>query len=208
MEDVNRVKFNVSFVEDGLSELPWIQTQRENYYKLADLLIQRLNNIQNEVVRLSYLRFLDVAEGDLLDIIASRYFIERNDKTDEGLRTAIKLFALRQAVEPTRDEIVNILNILTDKGFVKIYKGSNNYIEVVISIDCLPTSELRDQIADLFPINTNLKVCTLPVGLLPFGVGSEYANPSSKIGSLGSIHDPIIDRNNVSAITIIDDERY
>ena len=207
MDNVNRVQFNLTFKEDGLDELPWVQKQRPNYYKLADLLVTRLNSIQNEVVRIAYLKFLDVAEGDLLDIIASRYFIEREGKTDEGLRTAIKLYALRQAIEPTRADIVKILNILTDNGFVKIYKGSNGYVEVVLSIDCLTVGELKDQLSELFPYNTNLKVCTIPVGIKPFGVGSLHSTPSDKIGALGSIHDPIINRNNIAAVTIVDDER-
>ncbi|AGH32063.1 baseplate protein [Vibrio phage PWH3a-P1] len=207
LPDSNRLKFNITFTQDGLSELPWVQTQRENFYKLARLIVNRLDNIQNQTVALAYSRILDLAEGDMLDIIASHYFIEREGKDDEDLKSAIKLYALRQNTEPTRTEIVNILNILTDDGFVKIYKGVNNYIEVVISVDCLSIQSLSDQLQDLFPINTNLKVASVPVGIKPFGVGSVYSTASDKIGTLGSVHDPVIDRQNVAAVTVINDER-
>lgn len=207
LPDSNRLKFNVTFTQDGLSELPYKQTQRENFYKLAELIVNRLNNIQNQAVSLAYSRILDLAEGDMLDVIASHYFIDREGKSDEGLRSAIKLHALRQNTEPTRPEIVSILNILTDNGFVKIYKGLNNYVEVVISVDCLSIQSLSDQLQDLFPINTNLKVASVPVGSKPFGVGSIHSTPSDKIGPLGSIHDSIIDRPNVTSVTVINDER-
>lgn len=208
LEDANRLKFNLSFSEDGLSELPYIQLNRENFRKLAELIVKRFDDAQNAAVSLAYARFLDLAEGDMLDKIASHYFIERGEKSDSTLRSAIKIFALRQNTEPTRPEIVKILNVLTDSGFVKIYKGINNYIEVVLSIDCVPMKDLSAEIEGLFPINTNLKLCSVPVGRKPFGVIGLYdQTPSSKIGKLGGVYDPIINQNNVTTVTILDNER-
>lgn len=207
MSDVNRLKYNITFVEDGLNELPYKQTTRKNFFNLAKLLIERLDKVQNETVSLAYSRFLDLADGDMLDTIASNYFISRDGNSDDGLRSAIKLHALRQNTEPTRSDIVKILKIINNNNFIKIYKGYNNYIEVVISVDCLSLQELRNQLGDLFPINTNLKVCSIPTGALPFGVGSEYTTPSLKIGKLGSIHNTLANRRNVTPITIVDEER-
>lgn len=207
VSDSNRLKFNTSFVEDGLSELPYKQSQRENFYKLAEMLVKRLDKVQNSVVALAYSRFLDLAEGELLDFIASHYFIERNGKSDDSLRSSIKLYALRQTTEPTRSDIVGILKSLTDNGFVKIYKGKNNYIEVVISVDCLTVQDLVDELSDLFPINTNLVVGSVPTGSKPFGVVSIHSNKTPKVGALSSIHNGVINRKNVTAVTIINDER-
>lgn len=208
LEDTNRLKFNLSFFEDGLSELPYVQMQRENFRKLAELIVKRFDDAQNAAVSLAYARFLDLAEGDMLDKIASHYFIDRNGKSDSTLRSAIKIFALRQNTEPTRPEIVKILNVLTDSGFVKIYKGTKNYVEVVLSIDCVPMKDLASEIEGLFPINTNLKLCSVPVGRKPFGVVSIHSTkPSKKIGTLGSVHDPIIKQNNVATVTVLDNER-
>ena len=208
LKDANRLKFNLSFSEDGLSELPYIQIQRENFRKLAELIVKRFDDAQNAAVSLAYARFLDIAEGEMLDKIASHYFIERNGKTDRTLRSAIKIFALRQNTEPTRPEIVKILNVLTDSGFVKIYKGTNNYIEVVLSIDCVPMKDLASEIEGLFPINTNLKLCSVPVGKKPFGVIGLYdKNPSNKIGKVDGVYDAIIHQNNVATVTILDNER-
>jgi len=208
LKDANRLKFNLSFSEDGLSELPYVQIQRENFRKLAELIVKRFDDAQNAAVSLAYARFLDLAEGDMLDKIASHYFIERGEKSDSTLRSAIKIFALRQNTEPTRPEIVKILNVLTDSGFVKIYKGAKNYIEVVLSIDCVPMKDLASEIEGLFPINTNLKLCSVPVGRKPFGVIGLYdKNPSPKIGKLGGVYDSLIHQNNVATVTILDNER-
>lgn len=208
-ENVNRLVFNLSFVEDGLKELPFDQQQKQNYTKLLEILIKRLDVCQTEAVKLAYLRFLDNAYGDMLDSIASRFFIQRGDKGDEELRASIKLYALRQVNKGTRGEIVNILNILTDNGFVKIYKGENNYIEVCISVDCLNIKEVRSEIEVLFPINTNLKLCSVPIVAKPFGVVSIHSTKpveDYKIGLLGTIHDPVTQPSNFPSVTLVNDE--
>jgi hypothetical protein len=211
IQDVNRVVFDLSFVTDGLKELPYDQLQKENYVKLLSILLNRLEACQNEAIKLAYLRFLDNAYGDMLDSIASRFFINRGDKSDEDLKASIKLFALRQVNQGTRADIINILKVLTANGFVKIYKGLDNYIEVCISIDCVNVSEIKSEIEAIFPVNTNLKLCSVPIVARPFGVRSEHSsrtNEESKVGALGSIHDSPTGWNNIAAVTHVDDEYF
>jgi hypothetical protein len=210
LPDVNRVVFDLSFVEDGLKELPYDQLQKENYTKLLSVILKRMDKCQLEAVKLTYLRFLDNATGDMLDSIASRFFIPRGDKSDEDLRASIKLFALRQRNQGTRKDIVNILKVLTSNGFVKIYKGVNNYLEVCISVDCIDIREIKSEIETLFPINTNLTLCSVPIVSKPFGVVSIHSNKDVedlKVGSLGSVHNPITSPKNLVAVTHINDER-
>lgn len=205
-DNVNRLQFNISFKEDGLSELPYKQTQRENFYKLADLIVKRQDNIQTQALVLAYSRFLDNAEGDMLDKIASHYFIDRNGKTDEELKSSIKLHSLRQNTEPTRDDIVRIIKVLNTEGFIKIYKGIKNYVEVVVSDDCLTIRELSDELQELFPININLKLCSVLPNELPFGLGSLHKPAHHKVGKLGSIYDSLIESKNKCCVTLIDNE--
>lgn len=207
--NVNRVVYDLSFVEDGLNELPYDQQQKVNYNKLLEVILKRFDRCQTEAVKLAYLRFLDNAVGDMLDNIASRFFIQRGDKGDNELRAAIKLYALRQTNQGTRSDIFNILNILTADGFVKIYKGEKNYIEVCISVDCLDIKEIKAEVGVLFPINTNLKLCSVPIIAKPFGVVSGHSTTpveDLKVGALGSIHTPVTQSNNLAAVTLINDE--
>lgn len=208
--NVNRVVYDLSFVEDGINELPYDQRQKINYTKLLSVVLKRVDNCQKEAIKLAYLRFLDNAVGDMLDGIAANFFIERRDKTDADLRASIKLFALRQISSGTREDIYKILRVLTTNGFVKIYKGEDNYIEVCLAIDCVSLRELKEEVRILFPINTNLRLCEIPIIGRPFGVGSNHSTRTleeMKIGVLGSNHTTNIVRN-LTAVTHINDEAY
>lgn len=208
LQDVNRLTYDLTFSEDAYNELPYEQRLKLNLMTLLMTIVNRYDNIQKEVVSLGYERLLDNASGDMLDGVASRFFIEREEKDDNSLRGAIKIFALRQDSEGTRSEIYKLLQVIAGEGgYVKIYKGVNNRVEVCISVDCLDLSKIKVDIQNLFPVNTNVKFCSVPVMADAFGVASVFdANPPNKIGALGSVFDEYVFENCV-ATTIVDDER-
>lgn len=210
MNNVNRVVLNSTFTLDGLNELNDFQKNRENYVKLLELVVSRLDNLQIEFFKGVYFRFLDNAYGEILDDIASKLFIERGGKSDEGLRASIKLFCVRQNSEPTRPEVVNILNVLTNNGYFVINRGEKGYISVTLSVDCFTPKDLADEMRKIFPIDSNLRVSTTPVGRKAFGVKSRFnSTPTEdlKIGALSSRFSPLSQKNNSAAVTIISDER-
>lgn len=205
----NRVVFDLTFVQDAFDELPFYMQQKENFVKLQNVISGRFNKCQTEAIKMAYLRFLDNAEGVVLDSIASRLFIERSGQDDDSLKGAIKLRALSQDSEGTRGQIVNLLKVISGGDYVKVFKGPKNYVEVVFPSECLNTSEVKVSLSDLFPINTNLIIGDSITGLNVFGVGSVHdpSGTTSKISPLGSIHDALSEREQTTSVMIISDER-
>jgi hypothetical protein len=203
----NRVVYDLTFTKDGLSEIPE-DLQSNNYMKLLEVFVERLNKVQLTAISLAYARLLDNASGDILTSIASRFFIDRNDLTDAELKASIQMFALRQDSEGTRNDIYKLLKIISGEGgFVNIYKGKNNRVEVCISLDCLNLSSINVTLSELFPVNTNLQVLGASALGTPFGVVSAYdTESSSRVGALGSAYDNYYKTNTIANI-IVDDER-
>ena len=207
LPNVNRLVFDLSFLQDALNELPPYMRNKENLVKILTIITNRMDTCQKEAVKMAQLRFVDTASGKILDDIAASLFINRSAQDDESLKGAIKLRALSQDSEGTRDEIVKLLSIISGGAQVKVFKGTNNYVEVVFSAECLNVSEVKVSLQDLFPINTNLVIGDVITGLNPFSVGSVHGGTSSKVGTLGSVHDSWSERTQSTAVMVISDER-
>lgn len=207
LQSVNRIVFDLDFVEDAFNELPYHMQQKENLVKLLIVAAKRQFSHNNEIIKLAYSMFLDNAEGFLLESIADRLFIPRLSNETNALRSAIKFRALRQDSEATRDDIVKLIQIIADDNNVKLYKNNSKYVELVFSLECLNASNTSITIPDLFPINSNLVVGDVLIGKTPFGVGSIYDTPPDNIGKLESIHTPPIDINQYISVVVYSDER-
>lgn len=209
LNNVNRVVYDMAFVEDAFNLLPYEQRNKENLVKMLLVFAKRWDNVQNAAINLAYGRFLDNAVGEMLDGIASRMFIERGGQSDQSLRGAIKLRALRQDNEGTRDQIVNILQIISGSNSVNIFKGENGYVEVVFPQECLSLKDIKVDIEGLFPVNTNLVVGNVTTGVAPFGTKSisNPNDPNNKKGTLSSRNASPIDYHNSVATKVISTER-
>ena len=207
MNDSNRVVFDLTFTEDAFNDLPYGQ-RLDNLVKLLVVISNRFDLAQRQVIAMAYQRFLDNAEGNMLDGVASRFFIERQGKSDEEMKAAIKLFSLRQDSEVTRTDVVRLLKIIVGEGApLNIYKGPNNYLQVAVSTECLDLTKIRLDLEELFPINTNLELLKINSIRKPFGLGSALLPSinSDKIGLLGTSTKPK-DTSNYMAVTIISNE--
>ncbi|AUR86385.1 hypothetical protein NVP1084O_178 [Vibrio phage 1.084.O._10N.261.49.F5] len=195
LPSVNRVVVDTTFVEDAYNDIPWDQ-RLPDLMKMLVVISDKFNKVQIEAVKIAYARFLDNATGDMLGGVASRFFIKREGRDDNTLRAAIKLHAVRQDSEGTREDIVRILQILAGEGgLVGINKLPKGGIQTIISIDCLNLSELTVDIESIFPVNTNLQFLsykTININHKPFGFRSiHYLNDPSKedkVGAFQSLH--------------------
>ena len=209
LNNVNRIVYDLDFVEDAFNLLPYEQRNKENLVKMLLVFAKRWDNVQNAAINLAYGRFLDNATGTMLDGIASRMFIERGGQSDQSLRGAIKLRALRQDSEGTRDQIVNILQIVSGSTSVDIFKGDKNYIEVVFPQECLSLKDVKVDIEALFPVNANLVIGNVTTGRAPFGTKSRSNpdNPNNSKGTLSSRNSAPINYHNNVATKVISTER-
>ncbi len=212
MQDVNRVVYDLTFTQDAFNEIPYDQ-RLPNLMKSLILQTDRWDKVQKEAIKLAYMRFIDNASGDLLEKIAGRFFIDREGKGDETLRSAIKLRALRQDSEGTRSDVYKILQVLAgDGGLVAINKQNKKSLQVMMSVDCLNLSEIKVDIQNIFPINTNLeflKYNAVSLAHKPFGVRDvNLIDPllGSKVGTLGNDEDITSAPRNRVGLIIIDNE--
>lgn len=202
----NRVVKDLTFQEDAYNTLPYDQRLKTNLVKIMLTLTNRWNDLQLLCIDLINGTMLDKAFGPQLDGIAKRLNIQRGNATDEQLRGLIKLHAVKQTNTGTRDEIVNILRLLSGTEYVKIVKRPNNYVEVTFSYECLDPITSKQEIQDLFPINTNLVVADKVTGFKP-AAASDINNVNlTKIGTASSVADSVSEQynNNVVPVIVID----
>lgn len=154
----NHILPDVNFVSDGVAELPRFLQTKENYAKLIEWYCNRWNTLDGEVIKLAYLRLLNNASGEILDVLGKRVGIDRHNQSDTEYRALIKLRSFRQTVGDNRDDIVTLMKILFFGENPFITKRDDNFIEVVIPENCLSDADVSQQLEDMFPINTNLWV--------------------------------------------------
>ena len=202
----NRVVKDLTFQEDAYNTLPYDQRLKTNLVKIMLTLTNRWNDLQLLCIDLINGTMLDKAFGPQLDGIAKRLNIQRGNATDEQLRGLIKLHAVKQTNTGTRDEIVNILRLLSGTEYVKIVKRPNNYVEVTFSYECLDPITSKQEIQDLFPINTNLVVADKVTGFKPAAASDINSVDLTKIGTASSMADSVSEQynNNVVPVIIID----
>lgn len=205
LNSVNRVVYDTTFIQDALEEMPFKQRDKQNLMILLSVISARFEKVNRNTITMTYSRFLDNATGDLLEGLAYRFNIPRGGKTDEELRTAIKLHALKQDSEGTRDEIVKLLRVILQGDRLEIRKSENNNVEVLASTVCIGLNRLRTEIENIFPINTQLRFGIIPVGRKPFGTVSIHnTDPeSTRIGKISSVHTNYSDAQNTVPVLLI-----
>lgn len=206
LPNVDRIVKDVSFNEDAFNQLTYEQKLKTNLVKILLSFTERYNKLQLLCINLINGTLLDKAAGPQLDGIAKRLNIQRGNASDDQLRDLIKLHAVKQTNSGTRDEIVNIIRVLTGTDYVKIVKRPNNYVEVTFSFECLDPSTAKQQIQDLFPINTNLVVMNKVTGFKPMGFSLSTEPHPDKIGKFTISTKSVTEKykNNVMPVTVID----
>ncbi len=156
MTSVNRVEVLPDFVPDALKEFPVKQQGQENFIKLAEFQASGWKRLDDEVVKLGYLRLLDNSSGVLLDNIGSLLGVSRAEQDDSSFRARIKLRSLRQTMDTSRDNIIELLTIFFQGEVPVMYKGVGGFTELIIPTNCLNSFTLSMDLENIFPISTNL----------------------------------------------------
>lgn len=184
----NRIVFDLNFVEDSINELEDYFKLKTNFVKYLKVASNRFAKVQDEAIKLAYIRLLDNAEGVFLTDIADRLFIKRGDQNDNQLKAFIKLRVLKQTSEATRKDIVDIIRLISGGEYVRIYKGRHNFLDITFPFECLAEEMVIEEFENLFPINSNLLITSNIMGKLPVGAGWSYDTEdtiSAKLGVAG-----------------------
>lgn len=149
------------FASDGVALLPMQFYNKDNITNLTNIACSRLQDMHNRIVDLATKRLLDSANGEQLDEIGRQMNIYRlQEQTDEQFRSMIYMFIYAQVSECTRDEIVALLRLFTGGQAVWLYRGFGSVVDVIIYSWCIGTQDFADVLASLFPINTDLRICS------------------------------------------------
>lgn len=166
------------FKGDGEKLLPIQFYEKENINTLISIFCERLQNVRNIMLEISNDTLLDTASGEQLDEIGRQINIYRlENQDDEQYRAMLWLFIQAQLSEGTRDDIVNLLKKFTGGRAVWVYKGFGPFVDVNMFSWCIGTHDYAKSVVDLFPVNTNLRLCTHGRGhFFGFEGGGEFVS--------------------------------
>lgn len=165
LKDVNHIHTLPDFVEGGIDYLPGdFLKEKKNLVKFLTIYLERLKAIDEMLVKLSEGRLLRNAAGLNLDEIGNQVGIERNGLDDATYRVIIMILAAGSARHGTRPEFIETLDQLFGVGNFTTYKGDNYRFDVNVSKSCFDLAAAIDEILDLLPLPTHLRL-TESVGL-------------------------------------------
>lgn len=186
-ENVDHIQLNQDFVKNNLDYLPEA-LQKELLSKFISAELDRYKIIDDTLYYLAVNRLLANATGVYLDDIGARFQIYRNGLDDEGYRATIFLKTGEAQKHGTREDIIGVLQQLLGDGTIYTYKGNNFRFDIAITSPCFDTNTTAEDIANLMPLVTDLRVVD---GLgYPFGFDGD-----DDCGGFGSVADTGIDFN-------------
>ncbi|UZZ63934.1 hypothetical protein A71_128 [Escherichia phage A7_1] len=194
-KDVNHIHPLPDFVKGGIDYLPpEIFENKDNIQKVLEIFLKRLELIDQKAVELAEMRTIINAEGDTLDEIGRQNGIFRNGLNDPEYRAVIIILTGIGSKSGTRSEIISTLKQLFGEEGVTTYKGRNYRMDINIFNTCVEVELILDQILDMLPLVTHLRVVEnqgYPFGFegdeQAFGWASVYDTDRTGAGGLATL---------------------
>lgn len=185
LKDVNHIHPLENFVLGGEAYLPSeILTDKPRFMALLDLYLQRLKEIDEKGVALAEGRLLLNATGLNLDEIGQQVGIYRNGLEDPEYRAVITILRGSASKSGTRSEIISTLQQIFGVDNFNTYKGENYRVDINIFDACFEITSVIQEILDMLPLPTHLRMTESNDFGQPFGFDGEHYS----IG-FGSVHD-------------------
>lgn len=181
MSDINFIKPLEDFVQGALDTLP-DYLMKDNTQKFLRIFLDRLETVDNAIIDMAEFRLLANAQGIVLDEIGGQIGVSRNGQVDDDYRTILLIRQLAAGKGGTRSEVTDALNNLFSSAVWYMYKGTNYRIDIYASSPCFELINVLDNIVDLFPIITHLRVVEIDYSGNPFG----FEGDDSSFGFSGS----------------------
>lgn len=181
VKDVNHIHPLPDFVQGGLDFLPSdFLDDKERFVKTLTIFLERLKDVDEAMVTLAEYRTVAMAEGLNLDEIGEQLGVFRNGLTDQEYRAVIMILSGTSAKNGTRGEIIGTLKqIFGDEGFTT-WKGHNYRVDINITNACFDVKNIMDQIIDMMPLPTHLRVVESEGNAFGFEGDAETAGFSSE----------------------------
>jgi hypothetical protein len=172
MSTANKIQLVSNRIELAKDLLLQQFKNKPNINALLEVLVNRLQELENNLNDIQQVRTLENAYGRWLDDIGEEAGVSRGDYMDNDYKTAIKIAYARRSSSASVDDILRIVMLLTNDDEVTIINPYPYYLELCGFLWCVKdsTDGLRS-IAKLFPINTGIRIIT--TGTNPFTLDKE-----------------------------------
>ena len=194
-DSTNYIKPLDDFVIGGVSLLP-DYLKHDTLEAILTIFLNRLKVVEDSAITMAEFRLLANAEGTYLDEIGSQMDIPRNGQNDDDYRTILLIRQAAAGKSGTRSQIAGTLDSLFSSTDWSIYKGYNYRIDVYASTPCFELSSVVDDLIEIFPVMTNMRVVETEYSGSMFGFegdeessgfGSSNDPSSTEAGMLGKL---------------------
>ena len=169
-----------SFVDEVINYLP-DYLKKDNLVKFLTIFLDRLEALDNAWIELAEYRLLVNAQGVVLDDIGKQMGLYRNGQSDDDFRTILLIRQAAAGKGGTRPQVEESLQNLFSTTNWELYKGKNYRIDLYASSPCFDLNNVVDDIVELFPIMTQIRV--VETDYLNMGFGFEGDEDAGGFGS-------------------------
>ena len=180
MSDSNFIKPLDSFVSEVINYLP-DYLRKDNLVKFMTVFLDRLEALNNSFIQLAEYRLLVNAQGVVLDDIGTQLGLYRNGQSDDDFRTILLIRQASAGKGGTRPQVEEALQNLFSAANWELYKGDNYRIDLYASSPCFDLQNIVEDIVELFPIMTQLRI--VETDYLNMGFGFEGDEDAGGFGS-------------------------
>ena len=156
------------FVEAAIAALP-DYLNKPNTQNMLRIGLERLKDVETALIDLAEGRLIENASGVILDDIGEQLNKPRNGLSDSSYRSSLNIYQASLNNSGTRSEANETLSSLFPDSSYFLYKGKNYRIDLYAKSECFEVDTLPDEIKDIFPVITHLRILELPLAGLAFG---------------------------------------
>ena len=156
------------FVEAAIAALP-DYLNKPNTQNMLRIGLERLKDVETALIDLAEGRLIENASGVILDEIGEQLNKPRNGLSDSSYRSSLNIYQASLNNSGTRSEANETLSSLFPDSSYFLYKGKNYRIDLYAKSECFEVETLPDEIKDIFPVITHLRILELPLAGFAFG---------------------------------------
>jgi len=155
---VDYVKANDNIVQDTKDLMLWQFNDSENIQKILEIVAEEYGSYEEAAERIFTSFLLTEAEGFALDSIGEFLNFPRQGQTDSEYRTALIFSAIGANSTIARDDIANLLNVVTGGVGGYIYRGRYHDLYIYLQLSCIDKEVATEFLDKYLPINTNASI--------------------------------------------------
>lgn len=167
-----------------------------NINALVDVLVTELQELENVLNDLQDVKTLEGSYGTWLNLIGQELKVDRGNYNDQDYKTAIKIAMAKKTSSATAEDILFIVQLLTNDDDVRLENNYPYLMELTGFLFCLADSqEGLDSLADLFPVSTRVRLIQQYGKSFKFGTAGRGFGSGSTLNNLayykyGNTNDP------------------